>query len=270
MDYGPFGWMEEYDPLFAKWTGSGPHFGFLNQPSAGYANYMILVESVVPVIAAARKQDQHQSLQQEFMDQAHEIFQAKVDEVVRVKLGFRQDQDVADELWATLEPLMRSSRVDWTLFFRELSYLVRDVSGPLTASDDLNDFENILFQLMGDEKKRAGSSPFYEELTPELRSQWIDWIESWSNALAACSDDPASAVAERMLHANPKYVLREWMLVKAYQDVSKGNEAELLALYDLIQRPYDEGSPVEIERYYRRAPEEALTAGGTAFMSCSS
>jgi serine/tyrosine/threonine adenylyltransferase len=27
MDYGPFGFMEEYNPVFAKWTGSGEHFG---------------------------------------------------------------------------------------------------------------------------------------------------------------------------------------------------------------------------------------------------
>jgi len=26
MDYGPFGWMDAYDPLFAKWTGSGEIF----------------------------------------------------------------------------------------------------------------------------------------------------------------------------------------------------------------------------------------------------
>ena len=29
MDYGPFGWMDEYDPLFAKWTGSGEIFFFV-------------------------------------------------------------------------------------------------------------------------------------------------------------------------------------------------------------------------------------------------
>ena len=31
MDYGPFGWLERYDPMFAKWTGSGEHFAFINQ-----------------------------------------------------------------------------------------------------------------------------------------------------------------------------------------------------------------------------------------------
>ena len=34
MDYGPFGFIDRYDPLFAKWTGSGEHYGFLNQPQA--------------------------------------------------------------------------------------------------------------------------------------------------------------------------------------------------------------------------------------------
>ena len=34
MDYGPFGFMDKYDPAFAKWTGSGNHFAFMNQPAA--------------------------------------------------------------------------------------------------------------------------------------------------------------------------------------------------------------------------------------------
>jgi hypothetical protein len=57
------------------------------------------------------------------------------------------------------------------------------------------------------------------------------------------------------------------MLVDAYQKASNEDESELLALYNLIQHPYDEGTISEIERYYRRAPEEALLTGGTAFMS---
>ena len=50
MDYGPFGFVDVYHPLAAKWTRSGEHFGFMNQPSAGYANYAVLVESLMPII----------------------------------------------------------------------------------------------------------------------------------------------------------------------------------------------------------------------------
>ena len=39
-------------PLSAKWTGSGENYGFMNQPNAGYANFAILVESLLPIIDA--------------------------------------------------------------------------------------------------------------------------------------------------------------------------------------------------------------------------
>jgi uncharacterized protein YdiU (UPF0061 family) len=50
MDYGPFGWMDEYDPLFAKWTGSGQHYAFMNQPGAALANYATLAGSLVGLL----------------------------------------------------------------------------------------------------------------------------------------------------------------------------------------------------------------------------
>lgn len=47
MDYGPFGWIDRYNPLFAKWTGSGEHYGFLNQPQAAIANFHTLLTSAM-------------------------------------------------------------------------------------------------------------------------------------------------------------------------------------------------------------------------------
>jgi serine/tyrosine/threonine adenylyltransferase len=287
MDYGPFGFLEEYDPLFAKWTGSGQHFGFMNQPSAGYANYGVLVESIVPVIAAARGLDEEQEkeLQTEFLESAAQLFQSKLDEVMRTKLGFDQEHDAADEIWEELEPLLRNSRVDWTLFFRELSYVVRDMSHVFTASpDNAVASELVLDRLIGSDATRDGSSPFYESLPSNLREQWISWIQKWISALSSAtllSSDGSSnestaaasleATAHRMLTSiNPKFVLREWMLVDAYQRAARGDEREVNALHQLIQRPYDEGTTTQTNRYYRRAPDEALVAAGTAFMSCSS
>jgi len=33
-DCGPFGFMDEYNPLLAKWIGSEDHFRLLNKPAA--------------------------------------------------------------------------------------------------------------------------------------------------------------------------------------------------------------------------------------------
>ena len=35
MDYGPFGFIERFVPLWNMWVGGGQHFGFLNQHIAG-------------------------------------------------------------------------------------------------------------------------------------------------------------------------------------------------------------------------------------------
>jgi len=262
MDYGPFGWVEEYHPLFAKWTGSGQHFGFLNQPSAGYANYNVLVESVVPVIAAARGVEDPEPIVKEFLEPAADKFQSAVDEMFRLKLGFLADQDIGDDVWQTLEPLLLKSRTDWTLFFRQLTYVVRDF-----PSTDGVDYDAMMNALEGNEKERVGSSPFYEPTSGDLRRDWIAWLEQWHTAALASNDDDGKAVYERMRTANPKYVLREWMLVDAYSAAANDEEAELTNLYSLIQRPYDEGTEHEERKYYRRAPEEALTRGGVGFMS---
>merc|ERR1712048_1243838 len=50
MDYGPFGYVEEFDPRFGSWTGSGSHFAFMNQPTAGLMNLRTLSESLAPLL----------------------------------------------------------------------------------------------------------------------------------------------------------------------------------------------------------------------------
>jgi serine/tyrosine/threonine adenylyltransferase len=245
-------------------AGSGDHFGFLNQPSAGFANYNVLVESVVPVICAARDIDDPTDTTKSFLDPAAKQFQGAVDEVLRAKMGLRHDQEEGDAQWEELEPLLRVSRVDWTVFFRQLSYVAQQIT---QVSDEAWTGERLLEALEGGSSNPADNvrNPFYELLDDDARRQFEDWLSRWKSSLE--SSGALSTAAEQMLRTNPKFVLREWMLVDAYTDAQRGEEAELFNLYGLIQRPYDEGSEHEATRYYRRAPDEALAAGGTAFMS---
>lgn len=258
MDYGPFGWMEEYNPLFAKWTGSGNHFGFMNQPAAGFANYQVLTESVGIVISASRGETPD-AVKEEFMTRAQGIFQQEMDAVFRSKMGFARDQDIGDVLWEKLEPLLRRSRADWTLFWRRLTYVLRDYA----ASDDC---EAMLELIEGKDETRDGAGAFYQPLTDQQRKEWINWLQQWRSALKSSSIS-SDAAFEQMIQTNPKYILREWMLVDAYSSAANEEEAELFNLFSLIQRPYEEGSAFEEKMYFRRAPDEALTTGGTAFMS---
>jgi len=344
MDYGPFGWMDEYHPLFAKWTGSGEHFGFMNQPNAGFANFAMLVSSIMPIIegyssssssSSSSDDDNNHTMEdakafrEDIIERAQTVFAHKLFETFRLKMGFHPMDESPDDIWPDLEELLRDTRADWTLFWRQLSYVARDF--PLRYHHDNNDngkeeetseqiYQDMLNLLIANDDTTAkpGSSPFYEPLTDENKTKLLKWIQQWRTLLHQAYhersggfsttplphetkkevdvDDAPPTPASRMLHANPKYILREWMLVDAYSKASSssnrqqkqqpfgflggndsssssssssehGDESVIHELFDLIQNPYEEGTDEQDLKYYRRAPDHALKAGGTAFMS---
>jgi uncharacterized protein YdiU (UPF0061 family) len=258
--------MDEFTPLFAKWTGSGQHFGFLNQPSAGFVNYQVLVESVVPVIAAAQRSagvtdtEMTDKLVEEFMTKAQVIFNQKTEEVFNLKFGLPADADAGEDLWEALQGLLANTRTDWTLLWRELSYIMRDMNDLADT-----DYEAMMKKLEGGEEG-GDASPFYEPLTSQQRKDWIEFIQDWREILKA-SKVPSEEVYEQMKTHNPKFVLREWILVEAYSAAASGDFSMMKELHDLCKNPYEEGTPEQASLYYRRAPESSIAKGGTAFMS---
>lgn len=277
MDYGPFGFMDQYDPFFAKWTGSGEHFGFLRQPTAGFVNFSVLVESALQALRDEEGDKEIDKLQEDILGNAQEVFQQKTNQMWGCKLGFHPEDTsaVPGTLWQDLEPLLRESKADWTLFWRQLSLVAAEF--PIEDDSPSTDYGSMLMALEGSEEVRKGSSPFYESLSSDAREKFLDWIEKWRDGLSssvskqdflsAMTEGQPLSAADRMRLENPKYTLREWILVEAYTKAATGDETVLNDLMTLIEHPYDEGPSSFDEKYYRRAPDETLGEGGTAFMS---
>ncbi|KAL7540790.1 hypothetical protein ACHAXR_010390 [Thalassiosira sp. AJA248-18] len=289
MDYGPFGFLDVYHPLSAKWTGSGEHFGFMNQPNAGYANFAVLVESLLPIIDA--NGGDSGEVRDEMLKKAQSVFSDAVDTAMRAKMGLdgsgsSEMDEEADELWGEIEPLLRIARGDWTLFWRQLTYVAAKFSPTETSGKDKSGspssdfYDSMVEMLLGE----SDTNPFYDALTDENRASLRDWIEKWHKALtkrysyASELSKDVPPPEERMRLANPKYTLREWMLVEAYSKADSGKSpgnpfsvsgdySGVHDLFELCKDPYSEGSAEHHKKYYRRAPDESLRAGGIAFMS---
>ena len=69
-----------------------------------------------------------------------------------------------------------------------------------------------------------------------------------------------------MRRENPKHILREWMLVDAYDAAGAGDWSVAEELHELIREPYADRADLD-EKYYRRAPDAALRRPGTAWMT---
>jgi uncharacterized protein YdiU (UPF0061 family) len=155
------------------------------------------------------------------------------------------------ELFNELLTLMMETTVDYTIFFRELSSLPEDIT-PLK-----NSFYN---------------SPAYQADQQDIDKRWAEWLEKWRSLIASQSTNSNTQheVSNKMKLVNPKYNLREWFVVPAYQQAAMGDYSLVRELQQVMTQPYTEQSKDIEDKYYRLKPSEFFQLGGTSHYSCSS
>ncbi|HUX90718.1 MAG TPA: protein adenylyltransferase SelO family protein [Gallionellaceae bacterium] len=244
LDYGPFGFIEAYDPAFQMWTGGGEHFSFMNQPMAAMENFRMFCIALVPLL----EQDESaiQSLQ-EILDELPEIMQREMNRMWANKMGLAEF-DAA--LFTELHALMAETPVDYTLFWRELCNL------PQQAADLRVSF----YETRGD----------YAQNSAAMETRWAAWLQKWHTALAEEARNPAD-VSAAMKRTNPKYIPREWMLVEAYRSATDADDFTLVhKLHNVLEGPYSEQSEAVAALSYKKKEEKFFNLGGTSHCSCSS
>jgi len=240
LDYGPFGFCDVFDPQYQPWTGGGNHFAFLNQPAAAERNFHSFCSAVRPLLA------EHPDCLQQLKDIQSDfpkVMQAQMETMWAAKLGL----DAFDAaLFRELATLMMQTSVDYTMFFRELSSLPDDIE-PL--------------------KKSFYKGPSYAADPEGLDKRWSAWLTNWQSLIQPGTREELSS---QMKLVNPKYSLREWFVVPAYQQAAEGNYALLRELQDVMTQPYAEQSEAVDRKYYRLKPLELFGVGGASHLSCSS
>ena len=236
LDYGPFGFCEIFDPQYQPWIGGGEHFSFFNQPVAAEANFYMFWKSIRLLIT-----DDAVALEQ--LDQICAGFKQTINTAIQRmwanKLGLAHYDDA---LVQELLQLMVHTKVDFTIFFRELSKIPDDLS--------------------------AVKKSFYTSISPQVEDQWQTWIHNW-NELIRDIGNP-DEIALKMKRVNPKYTWREWLIAPAYQQAKQGDYALIKELQEVFSHPYEEQSRAIEEKYYRLKPDQYLNAGGISHYSCSS
>ncbi|MFC2074401.1 YdiU family protein [Campylobacterota bacterium] len=240
LDYGPFGFIDMFDPRYQPWTGGGVHFSFLNQPQAAERNFQMFCMALLPLL-----QSYENELQQleEIKNGFAKVMQEEVQHMWALKLGINTF-DAA--LFKELVILMIETSVDYTIFFRELSSVPEEISA-LT-------------------KSFYGDSIFNETLL----SNWSVWLEKWKSLIDITSSESREKLSKQMKQVNPKYTLREWFLVPAYQQAEEGDYTLIHELQEVMTNPYGEQSKETEEKYYREKPSELFEIAGISHVSCSS
>jgi serine/tyrosine/threonine adenylyltransferase len=113
IDYGPYGWLEGYDPMWTPNTtdASGRRYSYGNQPYIAQWNLARLAEALIPLGLEVPALEDGLKL---YVD----VFQARWNRALADKLGL---DHLDDELAKDLFPALGEAETDFTIFFRSLA-----------------------------------------------------------------------------------------------------------------------------------------------------
>jgi len=247
IDYGPYGWLEDFDP---NWTPNTTDAGrkryrFGAQPAIAQWNLMQLANAIYPLIEKAEPL-------QAALDGYVERYQTGYQTMMANKLGLdRFDPEVDEDLMADLLNVLQLAETDMTIFYRNLA----DVDLAAGAS--------------ADDRFAPLAEAYYvpEQLTTEVRSQIDAWLVRYADRVEA-STLSADARVKLMNATNPKYVLRNYLAQLAIDKADAGDYAMITELLDVLRHPYDD-QPGN-ETFAEKRPDWARTRPGCSMLSCSS
>src|SRR5579884_935090 len=211
LDYGPYGFMEAYEPHFiCNHTDEMGRYAFDAQPTIGLWNCYALAEALSSLIAKA---DLEAALAR-----FAPAYRATFLDLMRAKLGLRDEREHDADLLLELFRMMETRRVDWTRFWRALSH------------DD-----GRAIALLGDDATSRA------------------WFERYRER--AANDGRGESERRAAMRAvNPKFVLRNWVAQEAIAACEAGDDSVVRAVLDVVRTPFDEHP--EHERWAQVAPPE--------------
>ncbi|KAJ1259167.1 hypothetical protein BS78_10G133300 [Paspalum vaginatum] len=240
IDYGPFGFLDAFDPSYTPNTTDlpGKRYCFANQPDVGLWN---IAQFTGPLSSAELiNQDEANYVMERYGTKFMDEYQS----IMTQKLGLTKYNK---QLISKLLNNLAVDKVDYTNFFRLLSNVKADPGIPV--NELLVPLKAALLDI-GKERKEA----------------WINWVQTYVEELVE-SGIPDEERKAAMNSVNPKYILRNYLCQSAIDAAEQGDYDEVRRLLRVMQSPYDEQPGME---KYARLPPAWAYRPGVGMLSCSS
>jgi len=249
IDFGPYGWLDHYDPNWTPNTTDFSHrrYSYQQQPMVAQWNLSRLANALFPLIKDA-------DFLMKVLNEFAEDYQQGWLEMMRSKLGLVHDDAESDEdLVLQLMHLLEQVETDWTLFFRHLADIDGDISKTSSSGDDLNNMQDCFYH--------------FDDLPQDYLQQFKDWLNKYKKR-AGSQQLLDKDRRINMNRINPKYIFRNYLAQMAIEKAHDGDYSMIEELMETLQNPYDEQP--ERENFSQKRPEWARTKPGCSTLSCSS
>jgi serine/tyrosine/threonine adenylyltransferase len=241
IDFGPYSFLDDYDPNFTPNTTDlpGRRYAYGNQPYIAHWNLIRLANAIVPAVEA-------QEPIVEALNAFKDIYSDKYNQMMANKLGFDNNQPDDAILYVDFENMLRDIKPDMTIFYQLLISLPKEIADEIALQNHF-------------------ITSFYENLTPEQSLKLFDVILKYKQRLALNKISSENS-KEKMKLANPRFILRNYMLHAAIEDLENGEGELFVKLQEALKEPYSN----KFDEYFTKRPDWAKKKAGCSMLSCSS
>jgi uncharacterized protein YdiU (UPF0061 family) len=211
LDYGPYGFMDDYDAGFiCNHSDHNGRYAFNQQSYIGLWNLSCLAQALLPLTAKESLKAGLETYQP--------LFNREYQSRMRAKLGLADARPEDEELIRDFLGLLQGSHADYSIVCRELST-----------------FSTI---------EGAANHP------PPLREHFLtrDRFDEWAIRYRDRLRSEGSRDEERRAHmdrVNPKYVLRNYLAQTAIEKAQNKDFSEIDRLFTLLQNPFTDQPGME-------------------------
>lgn len=200
IDYGPYGFMEDYEPNWVcNHSDYEGRYAFSRQPGIGLWNLNCLMRCFSKIL----ERDQLIAILQHYESE----LQAHYEQLMKEKMGI-DDTNKLEDLLPSLFEILAAEKMDYALFFRLLSELT---------------FDNVHILLD-------------EVIDRERMSQWVSRYQ----AARVESGRDWQEVSLQMRQVNPKYILRNYLAHEAITAAEQGDYLPFRRLLRVLSSPFEE------------------------------
>lgn len=236
IDYGPFSMMDGYDLEFTPNTTDlpGKRYAFGKQGQISHWNLATLANAIFPLVNDA------QALEN-ILEHYGKQFWTSHDRMLASKFGFDEVLPEDERFFTEWQQLMQDLNLDYTLFFQSLEQSTTEV------------------------KTQNFIDSFYRNLTSDELNRLYKFIEKYQERKLKNKISEKESL-EMMSKANPKFILRNYLLFDAIQDAENGDFKLFFKLKEALQHPYEN----RFAEFNQKRPSKYDNQSGSSQLSCSS
>ena len=241
IDYGPYSFVDVYDPDFTPNTTDlpGRRYAFGKQPSIAYWNLGCLAGALAPLFPDTKPLIAA-------LETYRSVYWTNYYGMMGKKLGLDQVTQEDIKLIKELKELLTALKPDMTIFYQLLIDLPLDIADATAAT--------------------AHFKPgMYKELAEADSAKLYTFVLKYAERLKtnSCTRE---ASQELMRRNNPRFILRNYLLHQAIEELEQGKDDLFNKLQQAMKEPYSD----KYDEFFALRPEWATQKAGCSMLSCSS